>query len=789
MTEFSLQNKAYDLLINLKEDGIIKDPPSKFESIGDVRLAFDLVKSIYPMYANADNDTISNFVKDMFNVNLTSTEIEKANHKNEEYRFVEPQDIIPGNTFKIIENTYEYFHTFWVYEDTNKIIPPKDTTVEGYNRAYMSIWNKAKQGKAFIKNVYKHRIGDTVSMKNDPNSIGIVKSRLCKYKPTPITNPYIVIPNQYSVTWYNLGDNKEIPLTHWISEDSLINITRLEALPMKTEIMKHTRNKKVLVTLKYKVFNPKEWIEENVRNGYDREVYNKLAFSESNAKFKTHGWIEEERNIIIGKHQDINKTIRNDYRINKENLYKDIEIISTRIIEKDKNPTYTVKKKNPNYTKNIKPVSIHNDEKLVCVKHFDTGLVRRMKYKKSIEIVKHTDKYGYVSKSEWRKCRNEISANGKKLGLKEERVKKDPVYTKMGTEEIINPKTGQPEIISLPRRSRRSDKHKVKRGSRLVKEQFIKVQIPEEKVTVKGISPTTWYYDKEGKFIGSDFFESTFIRPARIAIKRILTRIKPNRPVKVTEEIKEQRLEQSKLDKQVYLNKKGYKSLDELKQEFASDERRNDKFSLVEKWSTTFNNLQKLILEHKLFKDGVHVANVNPKALPEVINVELQSNGRTKWSKEKVNNFIRYIRLTTHGIFSEKPKKIKKQKQSIEFEPTKFITRIDFSKLKHNLPEENKVIYVKFTDASGEIEKVGMFKDGDIYLPTGEFLCQMRDVIAWKYKKKDEYQDIIVNEGEAIKQVPIKFRRKDPEHLTRYFARMKKHKEYKNGRKSNKTTK
>lgn len=69
MTDFSFQNRAYDLLLNLKEDGIIGP---KVKSVKDVRLLMDI--------------------------------IETANQINKEYyRPVESIDIKPGVELKIVE--------------------------------------------------------------------------------------------------------------------------------------------------------------------------------------------------------------------------------------------------------------------------------------------------------------------------------------------------------------------------------------------------------------------------------------------------------------------------------------------------------------------------------------------------------------------------------------------------------------------------------------------------------------------------------------------------------------
>ena len=210
MTDFSFQNRAYDLLLSLKEDGIIEP---KIKSVKEVRLLMDI--------------------------------IETANQANKEYyRLVEPQEILPGVRLKIIEPSCTYYHTFWTYADTGRIIPPDETTLEAYSNAYMYIWEKAKKGNVFIEQTFKFKINDYVTCKSDQSLKGYIFDKCILIG----VKRYSKYTNAYRVEWETAP--KDI---YWFDEDDLIKT--LEVLPMKT----NKREK-----IEYKVFAPDEWIKENV---------------------------------------------------------------------------------------------------------------------------------------------------------------------------------------------------------------------------------------------------------------------------------------------------------------------------------------------------------------------------------------------------------------------------------------------------------------------------------------------------------------------------------------------
>ena len=111
MNEFSFQNKAYDLLLNLKEDGFILDKPIEstnelsINSIKELRLMIDIIKTNYPLYQNADNKTISDFVKDLFDIKAVDWQIIKANQPIEDIRLARSTDIRPNIPIQL-EGTY-----------------------------------------------------------------------------------------------------------------------------------------------------------------------------------------------------------------------------------------------------------------------------------------------------------------------------------------------------------------------------------------------------------------------------------------------------------------------------------------------------------------------------------------------------------------------------------------------------------------------------------------------------------------------------------------------------------
>jgi hypothetical protein len=619
MTDFSFQNRAYDLLLNLAEDKL-NVPKITINSIKDLRLMIDIVKDVYPVYANVDNKSIVDFVKDIFNIGSTQTQVDIANRELDEiYRPVECWEIKPGVELKIIEESGTWYHTFWTYCDTNEIIPLDKTTPRDYSQAYMYIWRKAEKGKVFIKNTYKYRIGDTVRHKDDLGSLGTIKSRIPAGKPLPKTRPYEFMPNNYGIYWSNTGNNPEVPLKYWYNEDELIVINKLEASPMKT------KNRKKHQKIQYKVYNPKEWLKQKIAEGYDKAVY--LTLLQQNRTngidpSTEHGWITKERVQSIKQSAVREKNRLRRRRKHARNL-----------------ATYTVRKSNVLY-KEKDPLTNNTSltpHPLVCVKFTISGEIARIRKNEAEKLVtRNNGNYIYVSKQEWRK------------------------YLKDNEYPFINPKLSKPmgkDIMG----------HEYAIGNRKIRR-----HIGEKKY--KGKPTKKW-----------------------------------NKYVKFSEE---DRLERSKLDQYAYLQEKGKKSLDDLKEEFKSDERRYDKFSPVEEWSRSITQLYKTITTSVAEVAKGIFKQLPKKGIKVVINDILKYQSKLDWSEEKITDFIRYLRLTTHGIFTgpkikvarpigaKKLARIKKVKQIIEHVPTKSVTVIIDPK-KLSIGEDKQII-----DAGGGMAQI-----------------------------------------------------------------------------------
>jgi len=269
MTDFSFQNKAYDLLLNLKEDGIIEP---KIKSVKEVRLLMDIIETA--------NQT-----------------------KKEYYRPVECWEIIPGIKLKIVEPSGTWYHTFWTYTDTGHVIPPDETTLEAYSNAYMYIWEKAKKGNVFIEQTFKFKINDYVTCKSDQSLKGYIFDK-CMLIGVKRHTKYT---NAYRIEWET--PPKDI---YWFDEDDLIK--KLEVLPMKTN-----KRKKV----EYKEYNPKEWIKQEVAKGLDEATCLSLLNPDwhgpnhENDKF---GWIIKTKKANFRRNPDAKNAIqrKNERRRRKE---------------------------------------------------------------------------------------------------------------------------------------------------------------------------------------------------------------------------------------------------------------------------------------------------------------------------------------------------------------------------------------------------------------------------------------------------------------------------------------
>ena len=773
MTEFSFQNKMYDLLLNLEEDKIEKKNNLPIvTSIQDLRLLIDIIKQQYPLYINADNKTIGDFIKDLFKLNPLEKYMTIANHTDENhYRPIECFEIKPGVICRMEgtqvhgdgkKSSYFYNHQF----------PTKELSIKDYAKEFDIIWQKAQVGKACILNTYKFKIGDIVAHTKDPSTKGTVLKRLPAKRSED--NKYEFIRNHYNVWWNDTGNEDiKIPLTSWYDEDSLVlkQLLKLEAPPMKTFDINKRK-----VTIQFEKYSPKEWLNENIQKGHDKAVY--LTLLKKNTEKREFGWIKQQKVIEIGTNvvntlNAIRNKLHHKYHIKLKDI-KDLKIIddvyisSKRKHNKKKRKVDTVSTPRPQtYSRKLSHDEIHEKQyiskkeslqtynsphKLVCVKYVIPGkdgiqIVTRLPKPKADYLVKNKDNYEYASKVEWRHYLNV---------LKENKDKSKPGLTEIGKD----PVTG----TLLNRSARRYDKHKQRKGSRLVKEQIIPVAIPEKEIEINSINPTLHTYDEEGNITGKERFHYKYIKPAHVILKRILRVIPAWKPAIITEQDLAERKARSEKDKALHYNKTNKKSLTELKEMFASDERRGNKFSKVEKWSTNFKRLVTLITTGNKYTDEEKKVYINRKGLFPMVSNIINLDSKLHWDNVKIADFIRYIRLTTHGVFTDdKPIKVKKQKKQIEFEPIMFATKIDASKLKYNLPDQDKKVIVIFKNGATETEGEGIFKENKVVHDSGDIICDLNSILKWKYEDDKEFSTLLIDEGGGIRQIPIKFKRKKNE--------------------------
>jgi hypothetical protein len=775
MTEFSFQNKMYDLLLNLEEDKIEKkNNLPVVTSIHDLRLLIDIIKQEYPLYADADNKTIGNFIKDLFKLNPLERYMTIANHTDENhYRPIECFEIKPGVICRMEgtqvhgdgrKSTYFYNHQF----------PTKELSTKDYAKEFDTIWQKAQVGKACILNTYKFKIGDIVAHIKDPNETGTILKRLPAKRSED--NKYEFIRNHYNVWWDNItatNEDNKILYESWSDEDSLIlkQKLKLEASPMKT----FNINKRK-VTIQFEKYSPREWLNENIQKGYDKAVY--LTLLKKNTEKKEFGWIEQQKVIEIGTNvvntlNAIRNKLQHKYHIKLKDIKNlkiidDVYISSKKKHGKKKRKVDTVSTpRSQTYERklifeeirekqfDLKKESLQtytSPHKLVCVKYIIPGndgiqIVTRLPKPKADYLVKNKDNYEYATKLEWKKYLNTV---------KENKDKSKPGLTEIGKDHI----TGMP----LKRYARRYEKHKQRKDSRLVKEQFIPVAVPEEEIEVNSIVPTIHTYDEDGNITGKERLHYKFIKPAHVILKRILRVFPTWKPAIITEQDLAERKARSEKDKALHYNKTNKKSLTELKEMFASDERRGNKFSKVEKWSTNFKRLVTLITTGNKYTDEERKVYINKKGLFFMVSNIINLDSKLHWDNIKIADFIRYIRLTTHGVFTnDKPAKIKKQKKQIEFEPIMFATKIDASKLKYNLPDQDKKVIVLFRDGVTETEGEGIFKENKVVHDSGDTICALNDILKWKYENDKEFSTIIIDEGGGFREIPIKFKRKKNE--------------------------
>ena len=676
-----------------------------------------------------------------------------------DYRTVRIDEIKPGLKCRLVGHyrnvdgesvEYYYNHTF----------PHGDCDNLEYNRRFMKIW---KNKSPMTKVEYAHSIGDEVSHISDSTSYGKIKSQLWVPNNDPRTK-YVIQENQnyYMVNWTK---EPEGLAQSWYSERELSSIT----IPMKPEEIKSkTKKKKCIAT-----FSFEEWNQEMYDN-LVKEFRGRKDLVE--AQLAGLLWSHLTGRILVGSHKNVMQAIKESLR---GRTVRRIKIQRTDEWSKDRKPIYKPKRKVKHKKSHIRKSSvvtippqpndgvpeIYRPGQLVCIKHVGTGVVARMKRSDAIDIVKRRgDKYMYCDKQEWRRY----------LKTREENKKANFEKTLF--------KTGKDPISGMEanRKMRRLDKQKVHRLSRLVKEQFVPKIIQEEKVTLIDHVPI-FRYIKTGTetfkkvFFGEKDVKRKLVVPAYVKIKRILTSVQPKKLFKVTSAMKDERLARSQADKDKYNKSKGYKSLSELTDMFKKEERRNDRYSSTEKWSRSFDKLLTLVTSGVLLSDDQYPSayQLNRKGVYVAIKQIIIDEHKLKWSEEKIDDFIRYLRLTNKGIFKPKEPKRKKRILPKVFEPSKWITKIDHSKMKYVTPDEDKNLVIKFKDELGELEADAVFREGDMYNRKKDFLCPFKDVISWRYEKDKEFTNALEIEEGAIKEIPIKFRWIPTESLKKFFDKNK----------------
>lgn len=746
MTDFSFYNKAYDLIQQVISEK--KDKTNIIKSVNDLKLIIDITKDVNPLFSESDSKTITNLVKDTFSIDITEEKVIEADHMLDEiYRPVELNEIKPGITCTIESSCYKspgtefqeeipfyYEHTFPVKEWYGM---NKEMDIINYDKEFMFIWEKAKQGKALIKNTYKYKLENKVFSVNYPNGRGtIIKRRM-----VPDNSIVYDTPEKYS--------NKNEYLVRWANtEKRWENENNLRIFDDTNTYYDMINSNKTRFKRCYAIIERQDLIKgEDGNISYSNPV--------------------EER-VLIGTHcNNIRSYVQKLYP-----AYTAIKVIRTEPWfhnePRDKKPIRRgVAKQTTNTPSKLgqrkkQEREIPSDFKYVL--HASTGVVCKLSNDKAKSLLNRDNgTYTECSNVEYQNFLNKKKENKDKL-LK-------PGPSKMG----IDPITKQ----EATRKNRRAYKQKPRRIKREYKEQFVPVIIPEKKEKVK-ITDSTWEFPFANEI-------KNITRPARVVLKRIFVYIKPI-VIKITDEVRLQRKERSAIDKEKFYIKKELKSLNELKEMFKDVERRNDHYSINEKWSEIFDRLYILINEARLvYVEQKIDSQLKKKDVYSWIRKIIKEEAHLKWSEEKIDDFTRYIKLTRRGVFDEEKKysprptgkrpiithkdgtthggkpykkkcKAKLPKKSVSFDVVKSITKIDYTKLRHNLPEENKPIVVKFYDESGEMERPAIFKDNKMW-DGDTLLCTIKEVRGWHYPDKEVFEDIITDTGGGITEVPIKYRR------------------------------
>lgn len=262
-------------------------------------------------------------------------------------------------------------------------------------------------------------------------------------------------------------------------------------------------------------------------------------------------------------------------------------------------------------------------QKLVCIT--DGISVHRLKWYKATKIVnRFPAKIKFCTKAEYNKYLNEIRP--KPMVPKD---KRDSVRT-----------------LSTPNeKGVRKDRRQPLQKRRLYSRHYFKQQIRPN---------TKWVEDKD---------DPEFENLVEIPGKAIVVRKHRHKPT-------------NRVNHHVHANYRKKRLLDAYKKYFASEERRNDKFSSVESWSKQFMEILSMVKKKKSEKlIALKLAKIFPG-----------------WNDKKMKRFITYLNMTKQGLNYQSNKK---SKPIVKFEKiTKTVPGIKINKVSYHQPmavEFNKV--------------------------------------------------------------------------------------------------
>ena len=324
-----------------------------------------------------------------------------------------------------------------------------------------------------------------------------------------------------------------------------------------------------------------------------------------------------------------------------------------------------------------------NKQRLVCIT--DGNTVTRLKWYKATKIVHDNPSIKFCTKSEYNKYLNELRP---KPYLPKDKREVIRTLSIQGCKEGANyPGTGV-------RKDRKALLQKKKSYNRLNFEQYV----PETQ---------KWVTDPE-----DENFETLVTYPA----KTINVRKKRYTYV-------------PRLDHHAHARARKERLLKAYKEYFAQEERRNDKFSGVEKWSKEFMEILGMVKSGK----------------PEHLIATKLSIIFPGWNDKKMKRFIQYLKLTRHGL-NYKPN-VRKQ-VVVKYEKyEKNVKGITISKFPYHQPI---VVDYKTTDSDGA-EKI--VREQNVWVQQKKVLkedpetkemivlCPIKDVEKWVLQDKYTEED------------------------------------------------